>query len=135
MVFLIHSFYISIFVVHADMDMDSDEWSPHEYWKMKILSMHKNPSTGEKWVVGTWFYTPSQLKDAIKVNDRYSDLQYSVFYMFLFDLMNRKIIDLMGNTELILSTHRDVINPSCIQCRSFFSLLSSILLIRNFLIE
>ena len=26
----------------------------------------------------------------------------------------------MGNTELVLSTHRDVINPSCIQCKSLY---------------
>ena len=30
----------------------------------------------------------------------------------------------MGNTELILSTHKDVINPSCIECK-FFILLAS----------
>ena len=129
MVFLLHSSFISIFVVHATMNMrkDAPQWDPHEFWKMRIMSMHKNPSSGEKWVVGTWFYSPSQLEDILK--DRYSDLHSSVFYIFLLDFLNRSIIDQMGNTELIDSTHRDVINPSCIECRSFFSLLSRILLI------
>jgi hypothetical protein len=57
----IHSCDTSIFVVHKDMDMDMDgpNWEPHDYWKMKITSLHKDESTGQKWVVGTWFYTPS----------------------------------------------------------------------------
>jgi hypothetical protein len=38
-------------------------YDPHQYWKMKVVSMHKNQETGEKWVVGAWFYTPSQLKE------------------------------------------------------------------------
>jgi hypothetical protein len=42
---------------------EGPEWNPHEYWKMKILSFHKNKSSNEKWVVGTWFYTPSQLEE------------------------------------------------------------------------
>jgi hypothetical protein len=70
----IHLFYTSIFVVHKDMNMDSDgpEWDPHEYWKMKIISMHKDGLSGKKWVVGTWFYTPTQLKDIkLKERDRY----------------------------------------------------------------
>ena len=68
------------------MDMDGPDWDSHEYWKMKILSMHKNVSSGEKWVVGTWFYTPSQLR-GIKLKDRYSHLRLSVFtntYLILF---------------------------------------------------
>lgn len=47
-----------------DMDEDGPEWDPHEYWKMKITSFHKNPSRKQIWVVGTWFYTPEQLEEA-----------------------------------------------------------------------
>jgi len=63
--------YTSIFVVHEsmNMDMDGSDWDSHDYWKMKVLSMHKNTSSGEKWVVGTWFYSPSQLKD-VKLKER-----------------------------------------------------------------
>jgi hypothetical protein len=120
--FILHSSFISIFVVHAGMNMhkDAPEWDSHEFWKMKIKLMHKNPSSGEKWVVGTWFYTPSQLEDIL--DERYSDLHSSVFYIFLFYLMNRRIIDLMGNTELIHSTHRDVITAVCILFGTFLFL-------------
>lgn len=51
------------------MNEDGPEWESHDYWKMKILSMHKDPSSQKKWVVGTWFYTPSQLKE-IKLKER-----------------------------------------------------------------
>lgn len=71
----LYSSYTSIFVVHEGMNMDEDgpEWDSHEYWKMKILSMHKDNSSGERWVVGYWFYTPSQLRE-IKLKDRYLHL-------------------------------------------------------------
>jgi hypothetical protein len=101
-----------------DMDMDGPPWVSHEYWKMKVSSLHKNELTGEKWVLGTWFYTPEQLRDQI-LKERYSYL-LSVFYISLFDMIYRSVIPFMGNTELVLSTHRDVINPSCIECKVFF---------------
>ena len=70
-VLILYQFYTSIFVVHQGMDMNEDgpEWGSHEYWKMKILSMHKESSSGKKWVVGTWFYTSSQLRE-IKLKER-----------------------------------------------------------------
>lgn len=72
---------ISIFVVHAEMDMEKDSWDAHEYWKMKIESMHKDVSSGKKWVVGSWFYTPSQLEGlTLRKYDRYFSLFYSTFY-------------------------------------------------------
>lgn len=63
-------FIISIFVVHSGMDPEDQHPDPHEYWKMKVVSMHKNVLTGERWVVGAWFYTPSQLRE-IKLKKRY----------------------------------------------------------------
>jgi hypothetical protein len=51
------------------------EWGAHDYWKMKIISMHKDVS-GNSWVVGFWFYTPSQMR-GIKLRDKY------VFGIFL----------------------------------------------------
>jgi hypothetical protein len=54
------------------MDSGKERWDPHEYWKMKIQSMHKDESSGKKWVVGYWFYTPSQLADiSLRKSDRY----------------------------------------------------------------
>lgn len=64
----------SVFVVHKDMVMDEDgskEWQPHDYWKMKILSMHKDTTSGDRWIVGTWFYSPSQLRPILKPKERY----------------------------------------------------------------
>lgn len=52
-----------------DMDEDGPEWGSHEYWKMKILSLHKDRVSGKRWVVGSWFYSPSHLKE-IKLNGR-----------------------------------------------------------------
>ena len=52
------------------MDIDGPEWDPHEYWKMKILSMHKDDDSGKRWVVGAWFYSPSQLREALKLGQR-----------------------------------------------------------------
>lgn len=34
----------------------------------------------------------------------------------------------MGNTELVLSTHRDVINPSCIECKFIILLYLAVLM-------
>lgn len=102
--------------------MDGPEWESHEFWKMRILSMHKDHVSGNKWVVGTWFYSPSQLRD-IKLKERYLHLS-SLFSWCLFYFIYRNIIPHMGNTELVLSTHRDVINPSCIQCMAFLSSFS-----------
>lgn len=64
------------------MDQEGIEWDSHDYWKMKILSMHKDKFSGEKWVVGSWFYTPSQLRD-IKLKERYLKLT-SLFSWYLF---------------------------------------------------
>ena len=52
------------------MDIDGPEWDPHKYWKMKILSMHKDDDSGKRWVVGAWFYSPSQLREALKLGQR-----------------------------------------------------------------
>jgi len=71
---------ISIFVVHQDMDMEKERWDAHEYWKMKIDSMHKDVSSGKRWVVGTWFYTPSQLEDIqLRKCDRYFLFPFAIF--------------------------------------------------------
>ena len=54
------------------MDEDGPEWDGHEFWKMKISSFHKDESSGKRWVVGTWFYSPSQLKmQKVKREDKY----------------------------------------------------------------
>jgi hypothetical protein len=70
-----------------DMDEDGPEWHPHAYWKMKILSMHKNELKKERWVVGTWFYTPSQLeKLKLPEKDRYFLSSSLLFNIYLFGL-------------------------------------------------
>jgi hypothetical protein len=70
--FAIYLCHTSIFVVHKDMDMDEDAppWDPHEYWKMKVVSFHKDVSSGERWVLGTWFYSPSDLEPHINPEER-----------------------------------------------------------------
>ncbi|KAF8954149.1 hypothetical protein BDZ97DRAFT_1928699 [Flammula alnicola] len=88
-----------VFVVHEGIDLDASVIDPHEYWKMQIVSLHKDRATGKKWVVGAWFYTPSQL-EGVKLTDK-----------------DRSIIKRMGNAELVLSTHKDVIDPLCIQSK------------------
>jgi hypothetical protein len=37
----------------------------HKYWKMKITSIHQGAKTF--WVVGHWYYSPSNLKE-LKLN-------------------------------------------------------------------
>jgi hypothetical protein len=45
------------------MDMSVKEAEhPHSYWKLRVSSLHMDRN--EKiWVVGTWFYSPSDLQD------------------------------------------------------------------------
>jgi hypothetical protein len=65
----------SIFVVHEALATDDNpNRDPHDYWKMRIVSMHKNPKTQERWIVGAWFYTPSQLRDLVKLKKRYQSV-------------------------------------------------------------
>jgi hypothetical protein len=62
----------SVFIIHEGMDMvKNPNPDPHDYWKMRVVSMHKNPETQEKWIVGAWFYSPSQLKELVKLKKRY----------------------------------------------------------------
>jgi hypothetical protein len=60
----------SLFVIHHGMDMEGGQPDPHEYWKMRVVLMHKDQLTQQRWVVGAWFYTPSQLRD-INLKPRY----------------------------------------------------------------
>jgi len=61
------------------MDLKAPSWDPHEFWKMKILSMHKDHASGKRWLVGAWFYTPSQLED---INLRERSLLLSFPFLF-----------------------------------------------------
>lgn len=59
----------SVFVFHEGMVNEEPPYDPHQYWKMRVVSMHKNLRTQEKWIVGAWFYTPSHLRD-IEMKER-----------------------------------------------------------------
>jgi hypothetical protein len=50
------------------MDLEEDRSDGHMYWKMRIQSMHQGKDT--IWVVGSWFYSPNQLKD-LELRKRY----------------------------------------------------------------
>lgn len=65
--------HVSVFVFHEAMVKQEPPYDPHLYWKMRVTSMHRNPKTKERWIVGAWFYTPSQLKE-IKLRKRYEFL-------------------------------------------------------------
>jgi hypothetical protein len=84
-----------------NMDADGPEWESHEYWKMKVVSMHV--LSGKKWVVGTWFYSPSQLRD-IKIKERYFySLPY--FFMYLFYTQALSLVwEIRSSSFLLIGT-------------------------------
>ncbi len=51
---------ISVFVVAEGMNMTEKVKDGHKHWKMKIVSMHQDEGT--VWIVGNWFYSPTDLK-------------------------------------------------------------------------
>jgi hypothetical protein len=63
----------SVFVAHEGMTLAENHSDSHRYWKMKIKSMHQGKDT--IWVVGNWFYSPSNLKE-LKLHKRYIILNF-----------------------------------------------------------
>lgn len=54
----------SIFVAHEEME-GGPVLDGHRYWKMRILSIHQGVGSS-KWIVGTWFYSPSNLQEVLR---------------------------------------------------------------------
>jgi hypothetical protein len=50
-----------MFVVAHGMKAGEKQSDGHAYWKMRISSLHQG--AGKLWVVGVWFYSPSDLKE------------------------------------------------------------------------
>ena len=51
------------------MSLDEIHADGHKYWKFKIKSMHQGKDT--IWVVGTWFYSPSNLLEELACSNWY----------------------------------------------------------------
>jgi hypothetical protein len=101
-------------VVHQGLQVG--DWQPdgHQYWKMRISSIHQDKA-GNLWVVGSWFYSPSDLeKSALSTrcvlygNGRSSPC-------FKESGSDKSLISRMGNSELVESDHTDVIEAACIE--------------------
>lgn len=61
---------LSVFVVHEGMKV-GERSDGHKYWKMRISSIHKGEGL-MMWIVGSWFYSPSNLKEGwVKLRKRY----------------------------------------------------------------
>ena len=59
--FVYISFHGSVYVVHQGIDPGPQN-DGHDYWKVKVASIHQGQNQGT-WVIGLWFYSPSDLKD------------------------------------------------------------------------
>ena len=60
----------SVFVVHQGMQTSQKQPDGHPYWKMKVVSIHVDKD-GTYWIVGAWFYSPSDLKE-LKLSQGYA---------------------------------------------------------------
>jgi hypothetical protein len=74
------------------MDIDGPPWEPHEYWKMKVASFHKDDSSKQTWVVGSWFYTPSSLTSVIKSKERYLEIRSSPVFTLVLTLSIERLL-------------------------------------------
>ncbi|KIM37241.1 hypothetical protein M413DRAFT_13427 [Hebeloma cylindrosporum] len=88
-----------VFVVPANVILTEDTrpLDPHKYWKMRIDSMHMDEDD-KCWVVGTWFYSPSEVADLPSLKKDH-----------------RPILAMLGDTELLESDHQQVFDPGCIE--------------------
>lgn len=84
----------------------------HGYWKMKVVSIHRDK---KYWVIGLWFYSPSELSTVGLTGRHVSPI--SNIFPNLISGRERDLIPLMGNTELVASDHKDVIDAACIEGR------------------
>jgi|SRR6266705_2795666 len=55
-------YIFSVFVVANGMEVGRPADS-HRYWKMRIQSLHHDNQQEKVWVVGSWFYSPSDLEN------------------------------------------------------------------------
>jgi hypothetical protein len=51
----------SVFVCHSGMEVGKKHLDGHLYWKMKVSTIHEDQD-GKTWIVGEWYYSPSDLK-------------------------------------------------------------------------
>ena len=86
----------------------------HGYWKMKVMSIHRDKRR-KYWVIGLWFYSPSELSTVGLTGRHVSPI--SNIFPNLISGRERDLIPLMGNTELVASDHKDVIDAACIEGR------------------
>ena len=102
----------SVYVAHEGLTLEDTPLDGHAYWKMKIRSIHQGKDT--IWVIGYWFYSPSNLKD-LELGNRCVNCQHIYTLIDLPFSISDRIIPLLGNTELVASNHLDVIDLQCIQ--------------------
>ena len=103
----------SVFVAHHAMQL-GPQLDGNVYWKMKIIFIHQEK--GDIWVVGHWFYLPSDLKDLCL--RRQCVLSFHCFSYIIYSFQigrDKDLIPLMGDAELVLSDHIGVIDASCIE--------------------
>ena len=68
-------FSSSIFVVADNMAAGVAHQDGHLYWKMQITSIHANVT--DEWVVGNWFYSPSELDTVRGLSNEYVPALFS----------------------------------------------------------
>ena len=58
----------SIYVAPEGLDLTKRPHPGDAYWKMEVVSIHEDQ--GKCWVVGSWFYSPSNVRKLNNLNAR-----------------------------------------------------------------
>ncbi|KAF8074201.1 hypothetical protein FPV67DRAFT_1666914 [Lyophyllum atratum] len=84
-----------IFVRHVDIPTKPE---PGDYWKAKIQAVRSDHGTGKTWVAVKWYYSRTDFEDTKWKTS-----------------LEKAIIPCLGDAELVLSDHVDIIEPRCIE--------------------
>jgi len=89
------------------------------YWKLKVQSIRRDQTTNRCWVLGVWYYTADMVAERNTFNKKY------VFYFRAWErrwsfVRDRRILNMLGDAELLSSDHQGVIDPKCIEGKYLF---------------
>ncbi|KAF8058956.1 hypothetical protein FPV67DRAFT_1454804 [Lyophyllum atratum] len=84
-----------VFVRHVDIPTKPE---PGDYWKAKIQAVRSDHGTGKTWVAVKWYYSRTDFEDTKWKTS-----------------LEKAIIPCLGDAELVLSDHVDIIEPRCIE--------------------
>jgi hypothetical protein len=105
-----------VFVVPQGIQAGQKQSDGHAYWKIRISSVHQG--VGKFWVVGVWFYSPSDL-EKLRPSQRcffvYMSSLGKIYNILMTLCRDRELIALMGNAELLESDHVQIIDAACIE--------------------